>query len=135
MPQLPDDLYYEPLCRRVSLFCNNFVVCTHQLESPSMFCPSSNDTFLNITEKTKLLAQKCTNQIQVIAGGQQQTITSKQQQHPYGHGMGKGDSSAKPSLNCLGSLCLGPVSSASAKGTIQRTAKWYVKVIQYTEWP
>lgn len=96
-----------------------------------MFFPSSNDKFLNLTEKTKLLAQKCTNQIQVIAAGQHQ-----HQQHPTSHGMGigsRGDSDApKQSLNCLGGLCLGPVgqSSSSGKGSTPRTTKWYVKVIQ-----
>lgn len=97
-----------------------------------MFCPSSNDKFLTLTEKTKLLAQKCTNQIQVIASGGQH------QQHPHSHGMGigsRGDGTQKPSLNCLGGLCLGPAghSSSSSKGSVPRTTKWYVKVIQKTE--
>lgn len=103
-----------------------------------MFCPSANDKFLNLTEKTKLLAQKCTNQIQVIASGgqhQQQQHQHQHQQHPHSHGMGigsKGDGCQKQSFNCLGGLCLGPVgqSSSSAKGSTPRTTKWYVKVIQ-----
>lgn len=97
-----------------------------------MFCPSTNDKFLNLTEKTKLLAQKCTNQIQVIASG---GSSGGHQQHPTSYGMGigsRGDSgAAKASLNCLGGLCLGPAGqSSSSKESTARTTKWYVKVIQ-----
>lgn len=113
-----------------------------------MFCPS-NDTLQSITEKTKLLAQKCTQQIRV-----QQCLSPLKKDNAPLIGRDK-DASAvvvaangavteKPSSFKCFCPCKGPlnfkvlakkiaatgVGGAVATAAKETTTKWYVKVIQ-----
>lgn len=110
-----------------------------------MFCPS-NETLQNITEKTKLLAQKCTQQIRVSSDqqtsgsggateGGQQDSTGKVPPSPAK------ESGGSKSLRCL-CPCKGTLSKIIAKkvGAVtgkeqpRSTTRWYVKVIQMASW-
>ncbi|EDS26786.1 cytochrome P450 6A1 [Culex quinquefasciatus] len=107
-----------------------------------MFCPS-NETLQNITEKTKLLAQKCTQQIRVSSDqqtsgsggateGGQQDSTGKVPPSPAK------ESGGSKSLRCL-CPCKGTLSKIIAKkvGAVtgkeqpRSTTRWYVKSSRY----
>uniref|UniRef100_A0A182M3T3 Uncharacterized protein n=2 Tax=Anopheles culicifacies TaxID=139723 RepID=A0A182M3T3_9DIPT len=123
-----------------------------------MFCPS-NETLQSITEKTKLLAHKCTQQIRnnaaaaaTIDGGVPGGGAAGAQQQPASvvdaprscskdaQASGKEErlgGMAGGTLRCfcpckgtLSKLMGRKVAATSKEGQSQRTTKWYVKVIQ-----
>lgn len=83
-----------------------------------MFCPP-NDKLQNLTEKTKLLAQKCTQQIR---NGQQQMLQipfTKEEKQNF-----------KCFCPCKGPLNLKVLAKKQSLTNKETTTKWYVKVIQ-----
>uniref|UniRef100_A0A1Q3FU09 Putative guanine-nucleotide releasing factor n=1 Tax=Culex tarsalis TaxID=7177 RepID=A0A1Q3FU09_CULTA len=113
-----------------------------------MFCPS-NETLQNITEKTKLLAQKCTQQIRVSSDLQQTSgsggVTEGGQQDSAGipkvPPSPAKESSGTKSLRCL-CPCKGTLSKIIAKkvGAVtgkeqpRSTTRWYVKQPTWRLW-
>lgn len=101
-----------------------------------MFCPS-NDTLQTISVKTKLLAQKCTQQIRLpnqCINPQKKDVaqTSLIQNDSPGGNIVSGSTSDKPTFQCF---CPCKQSQDTVK-TLQKknsskdiTTKWYVKVI------
>lgn len=123
-----------------------------------MFCPS-NEKLQSLTEKTKLLAQKCTQQIRVhqqcISGQLRKDslplIASQKEKDSLATTTsscssvvgGSGGESNKPNFKCF-CPCKGPLSfkvlssssrkNSNAGANKEPTAKWYVKVIQITNY-
>ncbi|XP_050093231.1 ral guanine nucleotide dissociation stimulator-like 1 isoform X2 [Anopheles aquasalis] len=117
-----------------------------------MFCPS-NETLQNLTEKTKLLAHKCTQQIRAgVTGGQEQgeahgpgagteMPSSKGSELMVNEALSVGADGGKSTLRCF-CPCKGTLSKIMGKklaGKLQpqhqqqehqqsqRTTRWYVK--------
>lgn len=124
-----------------------------------MFCPS-NETLQNLTEKTKLLAQKCSQQIRVASATYGSEQPEPDPAAPAMAGAGGAGSLPPPppspvkegtkSLRCL-CPCKGTISKMIAKkvglvvtgkdhqhATLPRAGtsntRWYVKVIQMAYW-
>lgn len=101
-----------------------------------MFCPS-NDTLQTISVKTRLLAQKCTQQIRLhqhCINGQKKDIahTGLLQNDNTDGIIGSGSTSDKPTFQCFcpckqSQDTLKTLSKKSTSKDI--TTKWYVKVI------
>lgn len=113
-----------------------------------MFCPN-NDTLQNITEKTKLLAQKCSQQIRVStmsmdsSSGQQLSTFKSYLNENHQDGVRDTDTSFSPTINCLTANLTSfnrlikercnAISSYTCN-TLPRTrpkratTKWYIKV-------
>lgn len=89
-----------------------------------MFCPS-NDTIQNITEKTKLLAQKCSQQIRVS------NINSAQNSSPSKKDGNTNGSTRGKKLLCPCKATLSRIITKRTSPSRERTTKWYIKVIQY----
>ncbi|XP_055623131.1 ral guanine nucleotide dissociation stimulator-like 1 [Toxorhynchites rutilus septentrionalis] len=118
-----------------------------------MFCPS-NETLQSLTEKTKLLAQKCSQQIRVTTAGygseHNAAAAAEQQQFGSAGSVASLQSNTNPpkegggskSLRCL-CPCKGTLSKIIAKkvgvvtGKDQKnvpTARWYVKQPTWRLW-
>lgn len=113
-----------------------------------MFCPS-NETLQNITEKTKLLAQKCSQQIRVTtismdsSNGQQVSTFKSYLSENHSDEIRNLDSPLSPTINCLTANLTSfnrlikercnAISSYTCN-TLPRTrpkratTKWYIKV-------
>lgn len=97
-----------------------------------MFCPS-NDTLQTISVKTKLLAQKCTQQIQCINTQKKDVAQASLIQNEYPGGGGGGGATDRPTFQCF---CPCKQKSSDTLKTLPKKSstkdtatKWYVKVI------
>lgn len=86
-----------------------------------MFCPS-NETLQSLSEKTKLLAQKCTQQIRVTAQHQCTPLIKKD-------GTQTKDIKISSGLRCF-CPCKNSFKINKKSPTKVGTTRWYVKVIQ-----
>ena len=115
-----------------------------KIAKEKMFCPN-NETLQTITEKTKLLAQKCSQQIRVTNDHQQvSTFKSYIKEPEIDDAIGVFDSSPTSPINCLTANISSlnrlikercSLSVASYKCNTfprirskERSTKWYVKV-------